>query len=39
MVYKDILEIKNGVFRRNMTSKEERVDVRDVACNSGCHPQ
>ena len=48
--YRDTIKAENYMFKRNMTSKEEREreiereggereGVRVVTCKSGCHPQ
>jgi hypothetical protein len=41
--HRDTIQTENYIFKRNMTSKEERErgggGVREVTCNSGCHPQ
>ena len=45
-VYSDTIKTENDIFKRNVTSKEERERQRErggawgkVTCNSGCHPQ
>jgi len=42
-VYSDKIKTENDIFKRNVTSKEERErgggGAREVTCNSGCHPQ
>jgi hypothetical protein len=40
-VFSDTIKTENDIFKRNVTSKEERGvgGVREVTCNSSCHPQ